>query len=234
MKKRYEKNIGTLIKQSDQEKLLNSRIAVIGVGGQGAYMLEYLARLGVKTLMFFDGDVYCETNLNRQRFSYEDAIGKNKALTALETLKRINSDIEYIAIDHFFTQKDIWRLYDFDLVVISANIFTKMDYYVLGEFCNLFNIPIEFTPADATGSIIIQLFDCANELDSFLNFYPGVGVEWYDPEPAQQISIPAFMCGMVGGLGTYTAIMFLTRHEKKIIPFKGEFEVECLNLVRPL
>ena len=68
MERRYERNIPAL---SDQEcRLLRSkRVAVIGCGGIGGYLIELLARIGVGYILAVDGDVFDESNFIRQLLS---------------------------------------------------------------------------------------------------------------------------------------------------------------------
>ena len=54
-------------------------ILVVGCGGLGGYVLQEFARIGVKKLIFLDGDVFEESNLNRQLLSSYSKLGKSKA-----------------------------------------------------------------------------------------------------------------------------------------------------------
>jgi hypothetical protein len=65
---RYRRNRET-VSTADQLRLFRSRVAVIGCGGLGGYVVEQLARLGVGTLVLVDPDVFEEHNLNRQLLS---------------------------------------------------------------------------------------------------------------------------------------------------------------------
>lgn len=76
---RYQKNIDEIFTQELQNKLLQKNIGVIGCGAIGGYILEYLSRLGVNSISFWDGDVYEISNLNRQIGCTENTIGLNKA-----------------------------------------------------------------------------------------------------------------------------------------------------------
>ena len=79
MNKNYIKNIDEIFTQNLQHLLLTKNISVIGCGGQGGYILEYLIRLGVKSIRFWDGDIYEETNLNRQIGCTQKTLGLKKA-----------------------------------------------------------------------------------------------------------------------------------------------------------
>ena len=93
MERRYERNIPAL---SDQEcRLLRSkRVAVIGCGGIGGYLIELLARIGVGYIRTVDGDVFEESNFNRQLLSEQPLMGRSKAEAAQARVQRINPRIE--------------------------------------------------------------------------------------------------------------------------------------------
>lgn len=78
-----------------QQKLKEAKVLVVGTGGLGAPLLQYLTAAGVGTIGFVDFDVVDESNLQRQvLFSTED-IGKNKTEVALEKLKGLNPNIHF-------------------------------------------------------------------------------------------------------------------------------------------
>ena len=89
LKNRYDRNRIFSIEQQDE--LGEKKAAVIGCGGLGGYAIEMLARAGVGHLRVCDGDVFDETNLNRQLLCTEDVLGKSKAEAAAERIKAVNS-----------------------------------------------------------------------------------------------------------------------------------------------
>ena len=95
----YSKNIGKIFSKQDQENMLNSTIGIIGVGGVGGYVAEFLCRIGCKKLIIFDGDVFNISNLNRQLFSTTSNIGENKAIEAKKRLLLINPNQEIEIFD---------------------------------------------------------------------------------------------------------------------------------------
>ncbi len=86
---RYIRNRGS-IRINEQIKLARSRVAVIGAGGLGGYVIELLARTGIGRITVVDGGCFDESNLNRQLLADTAAIGKNKASVAAERIGRIN------------------------------------------------------------------------------------------------------------------------------------------------
>lgn len=92
MQARYSRNIPAL-SEEQCALLATKRVAVIGCGGLGGHIIELLARIGVGHIVCVDGDVFDETNLNRQLLSQEALLGTSKSLAAAERIKCINSRI---------------------------------------------------------------------------------------------------------------------------------------------
>src|SRR6187397_2567825 len=76
-----------------QQKLKRSRVLVIGAGGLGAPVLQYLAAAGVGTVGIVDDDHVSLSNLQRQIIHDTDAIGKSKLDSARTSLGRINPNV---------------------------------------------------------------------------------------------------------------------------------------------
>ncbi len=90
---RYVRNRDILALE-DQLRLANSRVAVVGAGGLGGTVILLLARIGIGFLTVVDGDVFDETNLNRQALSDTANIGKPKAEQAASKIRDINPAVE--------------------------------------------------------------------------------------------------------------------------------------------
>lgn len=120
---RYSKNIDEIFTENIQNILLDKNIAVIGCGGQGGYILEFLARLGVASIAFWDGDFYDETNLNRQSGCFNSTLGRNKATVLCERLMDINPTIKYYSYEWFFGDnlEDEQRLQKIDFIFYCAD-----------------------------------------------------------------------------------------------------------------
>ncbi len=81
-----------LIGKEGVERLAKARVAVFGVGGVGGFAIEALARGGVGALDFFDHDIICLSNLNRQIIATHKTIGQYKVDVAKERVLDINPD----------------------------------------------------------------------------------------------------------------------------------------------
>jgi molybdopterin/thiamine biosynthesis adenylyltransferase len=86
---RYARNIG-IFGISGQIALLNSRVLLVGCGGLGTWIIEICARAGVGELHLMDGDVFEESNLNRQLYATPANLGSSKAEEAAKRVALIN------------------------------------------------------------------------------------------------------------------------------------------------
>jgi len=93
---RYQRNRTTL-SIDDQLRLFRSRVAVIGCGGLGGYIVEELARLGVGNLVLVDPDVFEEHNLNRQLLSSLERIGMAKVEAGRSRVAEVNPAVTITA-----------------------------------------------------------------------------------------------------------------------------------------
>lgn len=121
MQERYKKNCGSFMTEGQQKILLSKTFAVIGVGGNGGYIAEFLARQGCKKLILVDFDKFETSNLNRQAFCFEDNLGRQKAEQAISQLRKINSTIEYECYLIPFGQIDIPSMQECDMIFYAAD-----------------------------------------------------------------------------------------------------------------
>ena len=81
------------------DKLKNTSVLLVGVGGVGGSCLEMLIRSGINYITIIDFDDFEESNLNRQILSLTNNIGKSKVLIAEERIKLINPNTFVTIID---------------------------------------------------------------------------------------------------------------------------------------
>lgn len=116
---RYERNRST-ISPAEQERLRAAHVLVLGCGGLGGYVIEFLSRIGVGHLRVVDGDVFCPSNLNRQLFSTEQNLGVNKARVAAERVHAINSGVAVEAVEAFADETNLPALLEGQDLVVDA------------------------------------------------------------------------------------------------------------------
>lgn len=108
-----------LITKEGQQKLTNSNILVVGLGGVGSFAAEFLARAGVGKMTIVDGDDVDPTNINRQLPALNSTIGKMKADIVAERLLDINPNLILKVRKQFLSPEDTTEIVsqEFDFVV---------------------------------------------------------------------------------------------------------------------
>lgn len=129
--------------EEGQAKLKSTKIAVIGAGGLGAPVLQYLTAAGIGTIGIFDFDVVEESNLHRQVLFSTDDIGKPKADVAGERLKKLNPHITIRSSRVRITPENVVKqLEPYDLIVDGSDNFKTR--YVVNDAALLLDIPLVY------------------------------------------------------------------------------------------
>lgn len=139
---RYSRHI--LLPQVDiagQQRIVNSRVLVLGAGGLGSPVLLYLAAAGVGELLVADGDRVDETNLQRQIVHRTGAVGEKKTSSARSSLAELNPDVQVTEIDSHLDEASMlaWAR-GCDAVVIGTDSFTSR--YAANRACMALGIPL--------------------------------------------------------------------------------------------
>lgn len=133
--KRYSRHI--MMPQVDyegQDKLLNSRVFILGAGGLGSPVAMYLASSGVGHIAISDFDHVEISNLQRQIMHTEADIGKAKVESAEETLKALNSDLQVTAINKHLEDEALREQVRLaDVVIDTTDNFTSR--FTLNQMC---------------------------------------------------------------------------------------------------
>ena len=140
MKDRYNRNLGT-VSAEEQQLLKTKSVCVAGCGGLGGTVIENLVRIGTGRITAIDGDVFEESNLNRQVLSNEADIGRPKAEEAAEQMKVINSEVTVRPVVEFVKADNARRLVAGHDVVVDAldNISSRK---ILEAACEAEGIPL--------------------------------------------------------------------------------------------
>ncbi len=107
-----------------QQRLLQSRVLVVGAGGLGSPLILYLAAAGVGTIGVIDDDTVSLSNLQRQVIHDTGHVGSAKTASAKEAVGRINPDVEVIALGHRLTADNAVDLFaSYDLIADGSDTF---------------------------------------------------------------------------------------------------------------
>lgn len=134
---RYQRQI--LLKgfgEIGQQKLLAAKVLVVGAGGLGCPILQYLAAAGVGKIGIVDDDIISLNNLHRQILFSTATIGQPKAIIAADVLSKLNPDICITAYRTRLTVENALELIDlYDIVIDGTDNFATR--YLINDACVL-------------------------------------------------------------------------------------------------
>lgn len=139
---RYDRQIVVPeVGKEGQARLAAARVFVVGAGGLGSPILLYLAAAGVGTLGIADHDKVTLTNLNRQILYTPEDLGRSKALTAVQQIRKLNPDVKAIPYEvRVLHDNGLPLVKTYDLVVeASDNLETKS---LMNELCVKAGVPL--------------------------------------------------------------------------------------------
>lgn len=181
------------IGEAGQEKLLNAKVLVIGAGGLGCPVLQYLSAAGVGTLGIVDFDRVELHNLYRQILYNETHIGSYKSETAKAVLQQLNPATNFIVYNEKLTAENCESLLtDFDVIVDGCDNFTTR--YLVNDTCIKMGKPLVY------GSI----FKNEGQLALF-NHNGSKNLRDIFPEPPNPEDVPN--CSLNGVIGTLPGII---------------------------
>jgi molybdopterin/thiamine biosynthesis adenylyltransferase/rhodanese-related sulfurtransferase len=127
--------------EAGQQKLLDSKVLLLGAGGLGSPAALYLAAAGVGTLGIIDMDVVDASNLQRQILHNMDRIGERKVDSAKKTLTAINPDVDVATYDVRLGADNVLDVIDgYDVIVDGTDNFPTR--YLVNDASLLKRIPV--------------------------------------------------------------------------------------------
>jgi sulfur-carrier protein adenylyltransferase/sulfurtransferase len=179
--------------EKGQQKLLESKVLMLGAGGLGSPSALYLAAAGVGTIGVIDMDVVDQSNLQRQILHNMDRVGMRKVDSAKETLTRLNPDVNVVTYDVRLGADNVLDIIDgYDIIVDGTDNFPTR--YLLNDASLIKKIPVVF------GAI----FRFEGQVTLF-NPYNGPCYRCMLPEPPPAEMAPS--CAEAGVLGVLPGII---------------------------
>ncbi len=124
-----------------QQRLLSSRVLIIGMGGLGSPVAMYLAAAGVGHMVIVDFDVVDLSNLQRQIIHTTHTIGRPKIDSAWATLNAINPDIQIDAINQLLEGEELLeQVRKADVVIDASDNFSTR--FALNRACRATATPL--------------------------------------------------------------------------------------------
>ncbi len=139
-----------MIDSNKLEKIKNTSVLIIGIGGVGGNALESIVRMGVNNIIIVDNDIIDITNLNRQLISLRSNIGEYKVDAAIKRVKDINNECNIIGINKFIDKSNINFLFNYKIDYVIDCCDTISTKILLIEECLKRNI--KFISCMGTGN----------------------------------------------------------------------------------
>lgn len=176
-----------------QEKLKAAKVLVIGAGGLGCPVLQYLTAAGVGTIGIIDFDVVDETNLQRQvLFSVSD-VGTNKAIAAKNRLEQLNQFVNFNVYEEKLSVKNALSLFEqYDIIVDGTDNFSTR--YLVNDACVQANKPLVY------GAI----YKFEGQVSVF-NYQNGPSYRCLFPEAPKAGTVPS--CSEIGVIGVLPGLI---------------------------
>jgi len=194
------------IKLEGQEKLRSAKVLVIGAGGLGCPVLQYLAAAGVGTIGIVDGDNVEISNLQRQVLYTAEDIGQSKAIVAERKLKALNPHIHINTYAVFLDSKNALELMrEYDIIVDGSDNFATR--YLINDACIILDKPM------VSGAI----YKFEGQVSVF-NYNNGPTYRCIFPEPPNadespncaEIGVIATLPGIIGAIQASEVIKIIT------------------------
>jgi len=176
-----------------QRKIMNSKVLVIGAGGLGSPVIQYLAAAGVGSLGVADLDAVELHNLNRQIIHNENSIGESKVKSAEEFVKSLNHQVNFIGIESKIDESNAEEiLSQFDIIIDGLDNFKTR--YLVNDVCVKLGKPLVY------GSIL----GFSGQVAIF-NYNKSKNLRDLFPEPPFDENLPD--CDSLGVLGALPGIV---------------------------
>lgn len=181
------------IGQEGQDKLSNSKVLVIGAGGLGCPVLQYLTAAGIGTIGIIDFDIVSESNLQRQVLFGTSTLGINKAKAAKARLEDLNNTILIKAYPEKLTHKNALSIFkNYDIIVDGTDNFSTR--YLVNDASILTSKPLVYA----------GIYKFEGQVSVF-NYKKGPSYRCLFPKQPETGSIPN--CSEIGVLGVLPGII---------------------------
>lgn len=193
-----------------QDKLASAKVLVIGAGGLGCPILQYLTAAGVGNIGIVDDDRVSLSNLHRQILYNSDDIGKLKTEAALERLNAMNPEVHFkIFSERIIPQNAVNIVSEYDIIIDCTDNFATR--YLLDDLCRILEKPLIF------GAIYqyegqIAVFNVRNK-EGFTTHYRNLFPEPPTPGEVQdcnEAGVLGVLPGVIGTLQATEAIKLMT------------------------
>jgi adenylyltransferase/sulfurtransferase len=177
-----------------QKKLKKAKVLVVGAGGLGCPVLQYLTAAGVGTLGVMDDEKVDESNLQRQVLYGFSDIGKHKAIIAVKRLREANDLIDFRILNIKLTEKNAREVINaYDIVVDATDNFSSR--YLINDVCVALGKPMVYGSIyKFEGQVSVFNFSGGPTLRCLLKHPP----EPHEAVPPDEVGVIGVLPGVIG------------------------------------
>ncbi len=189
-----------------QERLQQSRVLVVGLGGLGCPAALYLAAAGIGTLLLVDGDAVELGNLQRQIAHTQNDIGTNKAISAAAAISALNPEVRLEIIEQQLSEGDMPALVArVDLVLDATDNYPVR--FALNRACIAAGVPM-VSAAAVRSEGQLSVFDPLRGGPCYRCLY--VEGDTHTALSCSESGVLAPLVGVIGSLQAMEALKVLT------------------------
>ena len=194
-----------------QKKIMDARVAIVGMGGLGCPAATSLVAAGVGTLNIIDGDIVDLSNLHRQHLYQSGDVGKKKVIIAKKSLENISSQTKIITFDCFLNQSNSKSCFENIDIIIDAtdNISSRK---IIDKVSKVENIPMIY------GSLYrfegqVGVFNVGTTI-GYSELFPG---NISGGETCEEAGVLGMLPSIIGNMQALEAIKLIVNLEPNLI-----------------
>lgn len=194
---------------SGQSRLHNAKVLVVGAGGLGSPIIQYLAQSGVGTLGIVDDDAVDLSNLQRQVLYRPDQVGLPKARAAADWVRQANADVTVRVHPFRLDEATVRILDDYDLVVDGSDSFDTC--YLVADAAAARGLAVVWGSVARFDGQVSVFWDSAPEglAVDYRDLHPQAPADGWD-ESCADVGVLGPLCGLVGSVMAAEAVKLLT------------------------
>jgi tRNA A37 threonylcarbamoyladenosine dehydratase len=151
-----------LVGEQALNRLQNTSVLIVGLGGVGSFAAEFITRSGIGRLTIVDGDMVDISNKNRQLVALDSTINTNKAKVMQSRIFDINPNIKLISLEQFLNPRETIELInnnDFDYVMDCIDSLTPKLFLIEAAHKKGVKIISSMGAGAKTNSMLVQTVD---------------------------------------------------------------------------